>query len=112
MRTPSRRSRRCSDNGPPCVKNDGRAHRGAAYHVAMSPWYSMPRGEVAERGAAVAALRHSLAALRCAATLLVVGAGSDRDRGLGTAILQELNAAERALNRAVKPADPGPGSLN
>lgn len=70
----------------------------------------MPRGVVADRGAALASVRHSLAALRCAATLLVVGASTERDRGLGTAMLQELATAERALRRATGPPDIGAGN--
>ncbi len=61
----------------------------------------MPTGPDAKRAAAAAQLANSLNAVRCAATLLVVGARSERDRGLGTAMLREIREAERAARAAL-----------
>lgn len=74
----------------------------------MSPWFQMPSGPEARRAAAAAQLAHSLRAVRCAATLLVVGAQSERDRGLATAMLREIKAAERAAGAAFGARIDGP----
>jgi len=49
--------------------------------------------------AAAARLSAALSAVRCAATLLVVGAANERDRGVGVAILSAVRTAREAASR-------------
>lgn len=57
--------------------------------------------------AALSVLRSSLTAVRCAATLLVTGAATERDRGLGVAMLNAIGTAEDAVRRLNGTSPPG-----
>ena len=77
----------------------------------MMARFSIDRREPTRHAAAVDCLWSSLRAVQSAASLLVLGAATERDRGLGVAILRELQSAERSL-RAVRSegsGQPSPG---
>jgi hypothetical protein len=59
-------------------------------------WYTMPSGRAAVRVAAAEEVQRRLAAIRCAATLIVRRCGP-RERELGNAILDQLRRIERAV---------------
>lgn len=65
----------------------------------MTPWFVMPCGVHATRAIALNDARELLGAVRCAATLIAVGDGSERDRRLALAMLGDLGRADRALDQ-------------
>lgn len=95
---------RCARFRHPGDENDGGAGGIVRHYARMTPVYSMPRGAAAQVTAALHELRSALAAVRCAAVLLVSRQAGPPGRQIVSALLEAASRAEAAASRVARTA--------